>query len=266
LLLDGLDEVPHRFRQDCIAQILTLAEERPRCGIVVASRPYPSALLPFHKLLIAPLKYSDIVGSLIKQYGSIKQFRRHFDGASPADYVNFHMRQEVVRLCRMPLTLSMVITLLRSEKGLPTSLFGVYDRFVSWIFHWELKNERGASAVACQAAAEELAFLAKDEGGSTISQLEWTVAVGRVLQLLRERQMVTETDAETVTKSILSTGLVNSFEGDLAFSHKTFQDFFFTRRLLMDSAQLASGGNRPEVAVFVCGGIKNANRVLRSTI
>jgi hypothetical protein len=260
LLLDGLDEVPAESRRQCLSEIETLAEEAPRCGLLVTSRPFPTALLPFHKLAIAPLSQTDVVESLTGQYRSVKAFRRCFDHASPADYVHFHMRPEILRLCRRPLTLWMVIALLRSNEGLPASLFKVYERFVSWIFHWESKNERGSS-VACIAAVEELAESLSKEKRS-ISTAEWTGAVAVGLQRLREQQLLANVDAESVTRDVLATGLVTTSDGNFEFSHKSFQDFFSARRTLHRFRESRLPLVEREIALFLCGAVKDATHIL----
>ena len=265
LLLDGLDEVPGESRRQCLSEIETLAEEAPRCGLLVTSRPFPSAILPFHKLAIAPLSETDAVESLTAQYGSVKAFRRCFDHASPADYVHFHMHPEILRLCRRPLTLWMVIALLRSKEGLPVSLFKVYERFVSWIFHWESKNERGGSSVACITALEELAeSLAKEQ--RSISAAEWTDAVALGLQYLRERRVLANVDAESVTRDILATGLVTTSDGNFEFSHKSFQDFFSARRSLHRVTESRPPIAQREVALFLCGAVKDASQILEEQL
>lgn len=265
LLLDGLDEVPAESRRQCLSEIETLAEEEPRCGVLVTSRPFPTALLPFHKLAITPLSDTDVVESLTAQYGSVKSFRSCFDHASPADYVHSHMRSEILRLCRRPLTLWIVIALLRSKEGLPGSLFKVYERFVSWIFHWESRNERGGSSVACITALEKLAE-SLDKEHRAISDIEWTEAVALALQSLREQQVLANVDAESVTRNVLATGLVTISDGNLEFSHKSFQDFFSARRALHGFTESSPAVIERDIALFLCGGVKDATQLLEEQL
>ncbi len=263
-LLDGLDEVSGEDRRQCLREIMDLADENSRCSLLVTTRPFPEPLLNFHKLALTPLGDLDIAEALRARYGSIRAFRQKFDGMAPEDYVHLHIRADLRRLCRLPLTLRMVITLLQKEEELPSSLFAVYGRFVSWLFDWEDRNERLPSLAACMTASEQLAGILLKQESSSASLLDWTEAVAGALGRLRDKQVIGTVDAETVTRTILATGLVVNSWGEVTFTHKGYRDFFSARHILGDSVAPQDNPHslHHDIFRFLCGGLDDVTELL----
>lgn len=73
-------------------------------------------------------------------------------------------------------------------------------------------------------------------------------------------------DAETVTRDVLATGLVNTLEGNIEFSHKSFQDFFSARRTLHELTESTPPIVEREIALFLCGEVNDATQILEGQL
>jgi hypothetical protein len=263
-LMDGLDEVPTGCRHECLAQISTLMDRNPGCKLVVTSRPFPNPPRWLFRLSVAPYSDSDIALALRVLFGSNRLFRNQFNWYNPDDYVRAKLRPEVRQMCRSPLTLGMILSLLKNGTELPNELFAVYERFTSWLMDWEGQNYRLRSHSATIAALEELAYSLQARGAIDITLAEWIRTTGVAIQKLLRETVASLIDAEAVTAAILSTGLIRNINGQISFSHKTFQEFLVARHVLssgrpphLDSAALDMG-----VARFLCSRMEDVTDLL----
>jgi hypothetical protein len=258
LLLDGLDEVATEHRRECLAQIIDLAERYPHMSIVLTSRPFPVPPALFHHLCIAPLEDIDIATALRALFGSKRAFRKQFGGYLPEDYVRLRMLPEVRQICRRPLTLALILTLLKAGEELPKTLFSAYDRFLSLLLDWEVKNGRLFSAATVATVLEEAAYVIASRNQTSLSSIELIRETGKSIGEQYPIPPVGRTSIEEIFHNLLSTGLISNIGGEVYFSHKTFMEFLTARRILRGTT---SAHNDPVsmqlgVARFLCSGMK----------
>lgn len=271
-LLDGLDEVAEGARRECLAQIKDLSEQYPSSKIIVTSRRFPQPVLPFHTLGVVPLCEADIVHAMKHAFGTKEEFQKHFSGnvvegsvrLSVEDYVRLKIRPEIKRICERPLMLRMVVSLLRRESTLPKSLYGVYSRFLEWTFYWEELHDKGASAALCSIALEELAYLARTRAPDPVLRGEWAEAVVNRLRCSQDQAFDPIIHAETSIKWIFSTGLVLALDGEVHFSHRSFQEFFIAKWLLKGPAPPNTTQLPPDMGIsrFLCGALPDITGLL----
>ena len=262
LIFDGLDEVATEYRQECIAQLLMIASRYGRCPVLLTSRPFPRPPRLFFQMAMAPLLEGDVSGALAAEFGSKREFQQRF-GVEPRQYVRA-LPSELRYLCEFPMTLGMVVGLLKNGVELSTSLYSTYERFMLLLLHWDDGKERLCSRAAAVRALEELAVLTFASPSSTASVLHWTEATARALSELKEQNAIGEIDAERVTKALLLTGLVSDTCGEATFTHKTFQEFLLARILVHS---LRPPHDHPwcletGVALFLCSVLDNIEPML----
>lgn len=264
-LLDGLDEVGQDLRRECLAQIKDLSERYPTSKIVVTSRPFPHALLPFHTLAVVPLCGADIVHAVKQAFGNREEFQKLFPKQRVEDYVRLEMRSEIKRICQRPLMLRMIVSLLRRESELPKSLFGIYSRFFEWTFYWEELNEKGLSEASCLTALEELACVALTRTPDQVLRSNWTDVIANRLRCRHDEAFDSIAHAEATIKWVLSTGLVLMLDGEVLFSHRSFQEFFIARWLLSGPTPPHTHQFALDVGIsrFLCGGLPDITELLQ---
>lgn len=255
LLLDGLDEISMEDRRECLGQILGLIDDHPEMPLVMTSRPFPAPPAQFHELVIAPLTDSDIAAALTLYFGSKRAFQRRFDNYAPTKYVEKRLQPEVLQLCRRPLTLILIMALLKNEGDLPATLYGVYDRFLWLMLDWEERKGNLKSVVAAASLLEEAAYILGERDDLGIRKIDLIRDAGRGIQTLRHGIAPPEANAESIFGFFLSMGLMKEVEGELSFSHKTFLEFLTARRILRQSAppETDSRAMRLGVARFLFG-------------
>jgi hypothetical protein len=271
-LLDGLDEVPQSARRECLAQIKDLSEQYPSSKIIVTSRRFPQPVLPFHALGVVPLCEADIVHVMKHAFGTMEEFQKHFSGGDwegsvrldAESYVRLKLRPEIKRICERPLMLRMVVSLLRRESTLPKSLYGVYSRFLEWTFYWEELHEKAASVALCLIALEELASLAIRRAPDPVLRGEWTEAIVNRLRCSQDQAFDPIIQAEFSIKWILSTGLILVLDGEVHFSHRSFQEFFIAKWLLKGPLPPDTNQFFPDMGIsrFLCGALPDITELL----
>jgi hypothetical protein len=268
LLLDGLDEISMEDRRECLGQILGLVDEHPEMPLVITSRPFPAPPAQFHELVIAPLTDSDIAAALTLYFGSKRAFQRRFDNYSPTKYVEKRLQPEVLQLCRRPLTLILIMALLKNEGDLPATLYGVYDRFLWLMLDWEERKGNLKSVVAAASLLEEAAYILGERDDLGIRRIDLIRDAGLGLQTLRYGSVPPETNAESIFGLFLSMGLMKEVGGELSFSHKTFLEFLTARRILRQSAPPESDSRamRLGVARFLFGKMEDVSDFLEGLL
>ncbi len=266
LLLDGLDDVPHRYRRECLAQIIDLAEEYCHAPIVLTSRLFPTPPRLFHQLAIAPLANSDIAGALGSCFGSRQAFREKFAGHLPEEYLTSVLHPEVIQLCRSPFALGLVLTLLANNSRLPETLYGMYDRFLSWLLDWEVQNGRLSSAAAAIVALEKTAYAMEKQDQVYLQSTDWIrIAVGDAVHESCA-EVTAQESLEEVLRDLLSTGLLRTQEGVVSFSHRSLLDFLAARRILSKLASILAHTDpvalHTGVARFLCGSMQDVVALL----
>jgi hypothetical protein len=264
LLLDGLDEVSLEHRRECLAQIITFVEQYPQARTVLTSRPFPDPPHQFHRLEIAPLTDYDIATALRAQFDSGREFRMRFAINNPKDFVKHRLRPEVRGLCRQPLTLGLMLTLLVHEDRLPEALYGVYDRFLSLLLDWEVRKGYLPSAAAAAAALEEAAYFMAECDQVSVPAFSWVRAAGRAVVKSRALGVVTNVSAEDIFRILLSTGLLRDLGGVVSFSHQTFLEFLAARHILVAAKHADPVALRPGVARFLCGAMEDVTALLEA--
>jgi len=269
VLLDGLDEVPANQRTEFLAQVLALTEKYPRCHYILTSRPFPIPPKGFHQFTIAPLRDEDIavaVDAVERAAGndSDHEFRSKLSGMSLSAYVRSGLRPAMRQLCRRPLTLALVVSVLLRGNELPATLFLAYERFVTWLLGWEDERGRLPSAVGATEALQESAYELTGRGTVAMPSADWAKASGRAIEELRARGVATNIVAEEIIRSMLSTGIIRRVEGDISFAHKSFQEYFTARRIVQAGAPVQSepAALHMGVARFLCSALKDATPLL----
>lgn len=268
LLLDGLDEVSNEDRRECLGQILGLIDGHPEMPLVMTSRPFPAPPTQFHELIIAPLTDSDIAAALTMYFGSKRAFQRSFDNCSPTAYVKKRLPPEVLQLCRRPLTLILIMALLKDEGDLPATLYGVYDRFLWLMLDWEERKGNLKSVVAAASLLEEASYILAERDDLGIRKIDLIRDAGRGLQALGDGITPPETNAESIFGLFLSMGLMKEVGGELSFSHKTFLEFLTARRILRQSPSPESDPRamRLGVARFLFGTMSDVTGFLEGLL
>ena len=263
-LLDGLDEVGQGLRRECLAQIKELSERYPLSKIVITSRPFPRSLLSFHTLSIVPLCVADIVHSVKQAFGTREEFHKRFPNQRIEDYVRLEMRPEIKRICQRPLMLRMIVSLMHRESALPKSLFGIYSRFIEWIFDWEELNEKRIPVGSCMIALRELAALMEGDASRVVLRNEWCEAIATAFQNSGDQALGSMCHAEDAIRCVLNTGLVVVSDGEVAFCHRSFSEFFVARRLVSEStpAHAHQVALDPGVCRFLCSALPNDTDLL----
>jgi energy-coupling factor transporter ATP-binding protein EcfA2 len=263
-LLDGLDEVFSEHRRECLAQIINLLEDYPRCTMVLTSRPFPNPPNQFYRFDIMPLTDSDIVGAVRTEFGSGQVFKERLKSEhNPKEYVRF-LRPEVRQLCRRPLTLGMILTLLKNEGELPKMLYEVYDRFLSYLLDWEVRRGFLSSTATVTAVLEGTAYVMAGQTRTSLTVTDWMKLAGQAVVRLRDSGIATGPSAEEMLRVLLSTGLLRDLGGEILFSHRSLLEFLAAQRILngsipphKDSVAFNFG-----VARFLCNAMKDATALL----
>ena len=258
LLLDGLDEVASDLRKACLAQIANFSEDHPAGGLVVTSRPFPHPPDDFHLLTLASLTDQDIEEALLRQFGSVKAFRSKFEPHSPASFVESGLRPAVKAICRRPLTLGLILTLLENGEPLSGSLFATYERIASLLFDWELRKGNLDSHLAITQSLEEVAY--------PMASREHAISATDVAKLIRQVVIAATPrgDWQSIYRVMLSSGIIEDFGGTLFFSHRSFQEYFAAKRILSSQAEPWKDrlALNPGVALFLCGAMADVTKLL----
>ncbi len=208
VLLDGADEIPLEFRQECLAQITTLSQQHPNCRFILTSRSSPSLPTDFQPFAIGPLHDEDIAAAITARFPSARVFREKFDGMTPSDYVRIKLRPAVRQLCRRPLTLALVISIISRDTDLPDTLFETYDRFMNWLLGWENQRGRLSSVLGAMGILQETGYRLTASRTGVLSLAEWQKGAAEGLQRLR-MECGTNSDPDQLLR-VVSAGHVPS--------------------------------------------------------
>jgi hypothetical protein len=248
LLLDGLDEVAPEHGRECLAQIVSLVEMYPLSSMVITSRPFPSPPEGFHETAICPLMDPDIAAALVLQFGSIRSFKKRFGHYSPKDYVRLRLKLEVRQLCRRPLTLLLILAVLKEDGELPSTLYDVYDRFLAYLLDWEVRRGRLVSVGLAASLLEEMAYLMAGRARRELPVADVVRDLDHTIEGLGN-------NAEKTLGAIASTGLLKVWRGEVSFTHQTFLEFLAARRILRrpSSPEADPLATHLGIARFLCG-------------
>ena len=264
ILLDGLDEVTAEHRRECLAQIAGFVSDYPRAWLVVTSRPFPEPPSYLHHFALAHLTDQDISAAMYAQIVAHPNSRLGFPTYLNKESLYTGLRHEIRHLCRRPLILGLVLNLLVNEGELPSTLYGIYDRFLSVLLDWEVRKERIPSASTAMAVLEEVAYAMESQEQKRLSNVEWGRIVGQVMYKLRSKGMTSGTSGEQILQALLSTGLIQDFGGEVSFSHRSFLEFLAARRLAhnKETAHIDPVALHLGVACFLCGTLKSVAPLL----
>lgn len=247
VLMDGLDEVAGGLRRALVGEIVDLARRYPRCHFMVSSRRFPDTLLDFHRVEVAPLEDADI-SKAFRLAADARRAHGHDGGATQASAALRH-------LCDRPLTLSMLASLAARGEELPKTLFSTYERYVAWTLGWDHRGDRLASVSAATAVLEEVACLFFERSISQLPMAEWGRIGADVVRRLRADGIVDAIVVDNLLRQIAGTALIRDSGGELAFSHRTLQEFLVARAIARSPVENASAVARVDVGVvrFLCG-------------
>jgi energy-coupling factor transporter ATP-binding protein EcfA2 len=268
LLFDGLDELGDNDRRACLAQILTLAERFPRTELVLTSRPFPDPPTHFHRFAIAPLRDEDLVRVIRTRFKSSDKRETPLEHLTPAEYVRF-MRPEIRLLCRIPLTLGLVLQILTKDGVLPRTLYEIYDRDLSWRLNWEVRKGSLPSAIAASTIIEEVAYDLVVRNQINLGSTDWAKIAGRVMLDLRTRGIVAlGPSVEEILNALLSAGLLQDHGDQLGFDHRTFVEFLAARHILGVSVPAHANpvARQLGVARFLCVGLQDPTQLLEECL
>jgi hypothetical protein len=263
VLLDGGDEVPVDLRRECVAQILTLSQQYPRCRFVVTSRHLPVQPTGFHTLAIAPLKDEDIARAIAAKFPSTRAFREKFPPMTPSDYVTERLRPAVRQLCRRPLTLALVLNALTTDSELPETLFKAYERFINWMLGWENQKDRLPIALGAIEALQDTGYVMASADAVAIPLVDLMRVAGRALHRARS-ESGTSVAADEVIRLATSAGLIRVIGADVSFTHRSLQEYFAAKRLVASGSPVHDDlvALKPGVARFLCGALDNVENLL----
>lgn len=128
-LLDGLDEVQPKWRDDLVNEIVALHETYPDHSIIVTTRkqPQPPFLKGFEVYEIRPLEQQ-----------AISAFAKAYLGPSYRQFLHQVEERGIDDLLRVPLLLTLCLIVFKSERTAFDSLAGVYTKIVElYKVNWE---------------------------------------------------------------------------------------------------------------------------------
>jgi hypothetical protein len=148
-----------------------------------------------------------------------------------------------------------------TDGKLPETLFKVYERFVTWLFGWECQKDPAFSPLAATETLEEAAFALTVTERRALPAAEWSRAVGRAVERIRAGAAA-NFEPDRLLRVLVSTGLVESFGGEITFSHKSMQEYFTASALIAKQALDHSVALEPGVTRFLCGAVHEIEPIL----
>jgi cold shock CspA family protein len=231
LCLDGLNECPDMYYDQCLAEIANILREYPTARVLVTSRTsqIPSGL-GLEKFELEPMRREQ-QSQFLEAYLAQPQKGEFI-------LAQMHLHPEGRMLAGSPLLLRIAAEVARENDEIPNKRSALYSRFLDAWFQREVDNARRSSevlpwdfALAISALAE-LAFQARLKGSGRIS-------LSQALSLLTHR--LGEQTERFIDWASQGTVLVrNDAHEDLQFEHETIQEYLCAEYLVMRHEDLHS--------------------------
>ncbi|HRQ37712.1 MAG TPA: NACHT domain-containing protein [Chloroflexota bacterium] len=229
LLLDGLDEVQSKWREDLVNEIEVYSQSFPNIQIVITSRkqPQPELLSGFVCYEIEALKDESVLRFAEAYLGFYHRYA----------FMHFIEQNRLEEIIQTPLFLTFCLILFRQNAGTLTSLTDVYFHVLQlYKKGWEDIKKGKSSSIDWMILERALAVLAYH---MEVNRLENSVTREQVIQVLsKEVKLLQEEHLWSSTQTILDLisqllfhNLLVSSDEVFGFWHTSFQDFFAARQL-----------------------------------
>jgi energy-coupling factor transporter ATP-binding protein EcfA2 len=260
VLLDGIDEVPPKFREGLHKQIRRLITEFPDCLYVLTTRPLtkgePEWLdeLHFQQARVAPMSAVDRERCIDKWHEAIadessRLGRTDSRLAEHCEQLKLALRDapEVARLATNPLLCAMICALHRSKNHLPDSLNELLESLTMMLLYSRERETpdfcfsdfdvaySGLSYAQRRAIVSHLAKYMVQEGHSALTAQMARKKVGEALTSIKDR---TASESDSVLKGLIErSGMLREKTVDtIDFIHNTFKEYLAATRYLDEDA------------------------------
>lgn len=235
LFVDGLDELATVADRETVVERLLEAHRTEKAKIVLATRPESNpktlaALSPFTAFRIHPLRIGQIRNFFGKWFGS---------DASKAEKLIRALRDKGIidKLPRTPMTMTLVAMVYETKDDVPASLTELYQMFMELLTgKWD-SNRKIASTYD---SAIKMAFLRRLAWIMQSERLD-SVSDARVIEIadsfFKKSASVSGVDPTDFIQALIDRShiIVPTGDGQLRFSHMTFQEYFCAEHLSAES-------------------------------
>lgn len=227
LLLDGFDEIPNECVSDVILELEVIQRKYPSLKIVISSRPrsHIQNAAGFKVVKLVPLSkndYDPFVSKLI--HSSAKRF----DVVSALN----DCTESIKGVIHTPLMLTLVVMIYQTEKEIPATLSGFFDKLFGVVFtrHDKLKagfnrqHYSGLSESRLKILFETFCFmLIQNKSGRSMNGSEFDKAFAAAKKYTKETTCENENFRKDITK--VSCLMLEEGIDTITFLHKSILDY-----------------------------------------
>jgi len=232
LLLDGLDEAANQTRREKIVEMVRTAAAQYCCHMVVTTRPGAhegrATLVGFEKASIDDLDDRGIEGFLLQWCRWLKKGE---EAASQAYYAELRPAVAVPSihiLAGNPFMLTALAVLHLRRQRLPEQRAQLYEQIMDWL---------GDQAVEKHPDRWKKDDLLARFGKLALAMQEWKggqkvqIGIDTAAGLLTTAKQPIEPARQFLEQAQIDSGIVTLRGGEIAFWHKSFQEYFAARTL-----------------------------------
>ncbi len=255
LLFDGLDEIPPLELSEKVRQIKSASTIYEGIEIIISCRTTRCATgLDFCVAYLEPLQDADIVSYLSEFSRGKFTLGRLYSWPS-------YFRE----LLRHPLTLRFIANIIAEGATKPTSLAGVYEQYISFLFdRWETRKGANIDPIWKRKALVNVAVDMQKESRYSVSE---EVIIG-LLQKVLSGEHVTFSSVDLLNE-LVSSGIIRSERNRYTFWHASFREYLASQLLINKIrdgeaiSEFVSSSAWEPVTIFASGLFDNSSEMRR---
>ncbi|MCB8937445.1 MAG: hypothetical protein H6655_03450 [Ardenticatenaceae bacterium] len=261
ILMDGIDEVQPKWKDDLTNEIAILSQSYPNLRIVITSRkqPRPKTLTGFLRFEIIGLTHNAILRFAEAYVGFYQRYK----------FMEFIERGRLEEVIQTPLFLALCLILYKQNAEQFESIADIYKGMLQlYKKGWEdRKKEFSHSAewFILERFLAKLAFHMESYGfGNTIDRLEAINVFLREAQVLEKEFLWSNNNTLIdVTSQLLAHNLLEESNESISFWHASFRDYFtalYVSKFKIDEIiKFAIENGNSQIIAFLGGMLSNAS-------
>jgi len=222
LCIDGIDELDRDLRLELKYQLQKYKEKYPNTTLILTSRkimPIIDDFETFNQLELMPYELSKAI-EFIKEY-----FIKFKLEEELLDYLEESLKEWEETFPLYPLSLKLLINVVREHKEIPSSITELYNRYIDIIVGKSDNAPEIDKLFEPDIKKDFFAYLAHEyflkKNTIVIEKKDFEDAINNYVQDHSHIQ-----DKESFEKSLLRSGLLQIKNNEIQFSHKSFLDYF----------------------------------------